>query len=131
MCEQCEAATVDIGEVVPGFYLVRATRKGHLMLPGQYGLVEQNDPSFFWSSSMTPDPGDDSSDEAAARAYENDLDAVKELELEPAQGYRLVEAALRAGYQLAGTPNGEGFYSWLHRRCVELVRTYEEAHRER
>lgn len=123
MCEQCVAATVTIGEVVPGFYLVRATRAGAVMLPGQYGLVEQNDPFYVFSSAMTAEPGDDY-DPDMVSPYWDDLETLSNMTVEPATGYRLVAGALAAGYQMAGTAEGEGFYTWLLRRCAELTRVY-------
>ena len=59
MCEQCSAATLTLGEVLPGVALVRATRAGRYMQPGQYGLVEQNDPFFVFTAALEPEPGED------------------------------------------------------------------------
>jgi hypothetical protein len=39
----------------------------------------------------------------------------------PLAGYRLVAAAMKAGYRLAGTPEGEGFFTWLLRRVTEVA----------
>ena len=44
------------GEVLPGFYLVRATHKGDSMNVGDWGLVESNDPTFIWSIDLHTDP---------------------------------------------------------------------------
>lgn len=56
MCEQCIARTNSWGEVLPGFALIRATADGSIMERGDWGLVQMNDPSFYWPSTPRPDP---------------------------------------------------------------------------
>ena len=53
MCEQCCAETETYLEPFPGWWLVRATKDGMMMAKDQWGLVESNDPSFFWT--VTPE----------------------------------------------------------------------------
>lgn len=58
MCMQCLAETVFYNEIVPGFYLVKATKDvTDFMTDGQYGLVRQNDPDFVFDAyNFRPDP---------------------------------------------------------------------------
>ena len=48
MCEQCIAQTTLFGEIFKGIYLVRATKDGHIMQKGNWGLVVANDPFFIF-----------------------------------------------------------------------------------
>jgi len=65
MCEQCSAATDSYGEteVLPGYYLSRATRDGLWMEDGDWGLVECNDPTFIFQTTPVKDPQHGMSDE--------------------------------------------------------------------
>ena len=68
MCEQCSAATVnyvgkDGNQVLPGYFLVRATKDGREMKNGDWGLVVCNDPDFIWSITPVCDPDDGLTDE--------------------------------------------------------------------
>lgn len=61
MCEQCNAATsmfalsLENQEVLPGYYLVRATRDANILKKDDWGLVCCNDPDFVWSVTPKPD----------------------------------------------------------------------------
>lgn len=56
MCEQCMAETIDIGEIVPGWFLCRATQDGWMMKAGDYGLIQCNDPDFIIPAKFKPIP---------------------------------------------------------------------------
>jgi len=42
--------------VLPGYFLVRATKDGWIMQKGDWGLVRQNDPDYWWSLTPVEDP---------------------------------------------------------------------------
>lgn len=63
MCEQCSAKTVLYGELLTGWYLVRATQDGLYMKKDEWGLVECNDPTFSFMTTPVIDPFDGMSDE--------------------------------------------------------------------
>ena len=68
MCEQCVAKTVmyvghNSQEVLPGYFLVKATENGNYMNRGDWGLVRCNDPDYIWSINPVRDPADGLTDE--------------------------------------------------------------------
>jgi hypothetical protein len=61
MCEQCVAkATLYVGPAeerpLPGYSLVRATQDGWSMKKDDWGLVDINDPAYWWSVTPVEDP---------------------------------------------------------------------------
>lgn len=133
MCECCSAEAIDIGEVVPGWLLVRATRRGLRMHPGDYGLVRSNDPDFIFRMPPEPDPARGLSDEEYDRnpqihkdwmAWHSRfaLEYEPELITDPMTGYALVKACLEAGYD--PDEHGTRIVFWLVDR---MARTLENA----
>lgn len=57
MCEQCLTNPISFGEIIPGFFLMRARRDGYDWKKGEWGLVEANDPTFIFR--ITPQINDD------------------------------------------------------------------------
>ena len=110
MCEQCSAGAIHLGEPVPGFMLIQATKDGGEMKVGQYGLVEENDPFLIFERKPTPEPFHDKTDQqidsmnkktiAPLMAW---LDSAREFEdlfeVSPKLGWRFVEACRKAGYE--------------------------------
>lgn len=61
MCEQCVAKTdlyrgPDKDEVLPGWYLIRATQDGDFLKKDDWCLVKINDPDFWWQVTPVEDP---------------------------------------------------------------------------
>jgi len=56
MCEQCQAETIDIGEIGPGWLLCVATKDGDMMKKGDYGFIRCNNPDFIIPASLKPFP---------------------------------------------------------------------------
>lgn len=75
MCEQCCVAALQFGKVLPGWYLIRARRKGNHMQEGDWGLVRQNDPDFIW----TTKPVKDKSNPKSKAAERHDTNFYREL----------------------------------------------------
>lgn len=125
MCEQCMAkSSLYLGpneeEVLPGYCLVRATTDGWIMQKGDWGLVRQNDPDYWWSLTPVEDPYHGLTDEQIDARAEQPSDelfeaAVSELGLALdgrtprmlaltsdyprfSDAVRLNEAATKAGY---------------------------------
>ena len=46
MCEQCLVNPLYFGEVLPGWYLIRARRDGDIMKVGDWGMIQCNDPTI-------------------------------------------------------------------------------------
>lgn len=63
MCEQCIAETEFYGEVLPGYYLTRATKDGWWLKAGDWCLVICNDPEFSFHTMPIKDPFDGMTDE--------------------------------------------------------------------
>lgn len=133
MCEQCSAATITYGEIVPGFWLVRATQQGNTMVLGDWGLVESNDPHFVWQGDIVPDPTEGLSDEdletmtpeqeQAEKLFYDNFEAIRFMDLPVSAGWRLVQAGIQAGYQpekIAGD-----FPYWLYCRMAKLVQDHK------
>lgn len=106
MCEQCTADTEDFGEVVPSWRLCRARKTGNFMKAGDWGLVDFDNPDFYWKSTPVLDPTFENDaaydDPAQDEAIENFLEVADELDAcfkcYPLTGYALVTACLEAGW---------------------------------
>lgn len=86
MCEQCVAKTKmyvlpgQPEEVLPGYFLVRATQDGHEMKANEWGLVRCNDPDFIFA--VTPEPFAfwGMSDEELDKLPDHEQDSISEWE---------------------------------------------------
>jgi len=56
MCEACAAECKDLGEVLPGLFLVQATTDFLHIKAGDFGLVRSNGPDVVWAAEPSPDP---------------------------------------------------------------------------
>jgi hypothetical protein len=63
MCIACAAKCKNIGEVVPGLWLVQAIEHVAHIKAGDFGLVRSNGPDVVWSVEPSPDPWDGFSDD--------------------------------------------------------------------
>ena len=118
MCVSCNAEAIGYGEIFPGWYLVRATKNDVENNPefpkDWWGLVEANSPSFVFETTPEVEPisGDISSwCDKAAKFQE-------ELLLSPETGYRLVSAAIQAGWNRKKDHN---FAEWLFDRLGRMI----------
>lgn len=107
MCEQCVAGCIGYGEVVPGIYFVKATKDGHYMKAGDYGLVICNDPFVVFDIEPVIDPcfemSDDQleefSDYSSADRFQSAAQKMREeLAVGIWEGYRVMLGAIKAGY---------------------------------
>ena len=127
MCEQCMAEVTEHGEPLPDVLLVRATKDGHQMTAGQWGLVCQNDPFFIFEQVPEPDPAhgledpelDTIKDPEPMLAWLRKARAFTEkFEVTPDLGYWLIEQAKSAGFD----PETDGqFGFWLWHRMGHLL----------
>ena len=74
MCTQCLVYPYYFGEVIPGWFLIRARKDDYkdnplVMKAGDFGLVVVNEPSVVWSTLPKIIPNDDSSDEELDKFY--------------------------------------------------------------
>lgn len=110
MCEQCLAKAENLGEPIPGFFLVYATQDGSYMKAGQYGLVEMNDPFLIFDMKPTPDPSEGMSDEEINQLRQSEMSTMMDwlemarsfediFEVGPKLGYRFVNACKKSGYK--------------------------------
>ena len=136
MCQQCTTNAISFGEVIPGWFLMRARRDGNTWKRGQWGLVWSNDPSFTWTTTPTPSPVfgmTDNEEEAWFEANEGTPEMARMMAMAPAEfrgvfecdpltGYGLVTAAMERGYD----PDKSGdFAYWLFDRIGEYLKTAE------
>lgn len=91
MCERCLINPLCFGEVLPGFYLSKARRQSTETKLGQWVLIETNDPVFTFDFNFHMAVGSDEWDD---RVYE----LWTQLTNHPHDGWRLVNAAIQAGY---------------------------------
>lgn len=129
MCQQCMTNAQNYGELLPGWYLMRAQNDGTPMMDdkiwkaGMWGLVWSNDPLTIWSSTGTPNPAfglDDKAEEELWEANKDNeigkrivLDLPDDFEeafasFSPLTGYDLITAAMQRGYD----PEKSGDLSW-------------------
>jgi hypothetical protein len=136
MCEQCNAETVmyvkpNTNYVLPGYFLVRATKDGRIMKKDDWGLVQCNDPDFIWSITPVCDPDDGLSDEQVdelpddKNRYTSYWSAAKNLSKALNLGsfdncVRLGEAMKKAGW--VSWDVGYGTY-WLCNHIAKFLKT--------
>lgn len=122
MCIQCEAECFEWGEPVPGFALVRARRAGGGMKPGDWGLVESNDPFHFWSTALPPPLPDEDESPEAEELFERMCDEVESwngtLFGDPDRTLRLGLAAIKEGYD---PPKHGRLGFWLYERVARVM----------
>lgn len=134
MCEQCCAETDSYGEVLDGWYLVRATVQGTEMRPDQWGLVRTctDDPLYIWTETPTP-LVDQTKDFAEGTSLHSDamndwirwmakaLAFGRFFQIDADMGWCLVEAARKRGYSFDDKP----FYEWFYNHLGEWIRDHE------
>ena len=106
MCEQCLADVIVFKEQpFRGWTLMRATKDGHIMKAGQWGVAMGDDPSIVWTNTPIIDPCPDSdidygSDDIGAwREFDREVETFRDaINCTPNVGYDLVSAAITAGY---------------------------------
>jgi len=142
MCEQCQARAVTyVGpkkkNVLPNYFLVRATKNGSKMKEGDWGLVRINDPDYIWSITPLLDPDDGLSDEEIISPFKDNnykedsnykefYKAVSNIEKSLNSGsfdkaIQLGEAMKKSGYN----PHKHGYRSafWLCDHIAKFLKT--------
>jgi len=135
MCEQCTCEAKMIGQFLPGWYFVQATKDGSEgeMKAGGFGLVQCNNPDFRFTTLPTPSQVYEMTEEQANALGDHDplwdvsLEWQKEVEKfendlwgEPYVCWELVQAAISCGYDRS--KNGR-FAMWLFHRLGRLLQT--------
>ena len=121
MCEQCMTECLDVGEVVPGIWIIQAVKDGNKMKAGDYGLVYCNDPFVIWSKRPYPDPDplDELHDsDGWAIWYKDASDFRDKLLLPPETGQLLVGSCVSAGWDKK--EHGDMAY-WLYDRMGKFL----------
>jgi len=116
MCEQCLVNPLYFGEVLPGWYLIRARRDGDIMKVGDWGMIQCNDPTFVWETTpkMTAEQNE--------KLYILPEDFENSLYLNAYNGYELVKAAIEVGYNR----DEDGYFpQWLYYKLSEFIRNTE------
>jgi len=135
MCEQCLAKTVmyvgpDKQEVLPDYFLVRATQDGSIMKKDDWGIVKSNSPDYIWSITPVSDPCDGLSEEQEDAlpqdSFEEFYKAVENLEEALDSGgfdcaIHLGRSMTAAGYN----PEIHGYRSayWLCNHLAKFLKT--------
>ena len=122
MCEQCLVNPIEYGEVLPGWFLIRATKDGMLMNAGEFGLVQTNSPAFTFS--QVPEVEDASISDghellwfAKAGVFESEL--MKDASFD--EVCLLGKACYDAGY----TTDSGFMYMWLFNHLGEIINKME------
>jgi len=132
MCTQCIVNPLYFGEVLPGWYLIRARREApNEMDVGDWGLLRCNDPDVVFKTTpmKDPDPSDEDgtkdpesstiSDPNLLKEFYNRVDKFSdEFYCSPYIGYLLVEAGIRVGYN---HENDGSFIDWLFSYLGEYI----------
>jgi len=134
MCEQCLVNPLYFGEVLPGWFLIRARREGTEMKVGQWGLVECNGPTFVWTTTPKPDPTVGLTEKQEREFWASLTEEQKKAEIaregdfddalvcNPFTGYKLVKAAMKKGYRR----NTHGHLSsWLFHYLGVWIRDHD------
>lgn len=121
MCEQCVVNPYYWYDVLPGWTLIRARRKGDMDV-GDFGLVRVNDPSMVWQSTPQESPTWADTAEERDNLFDS-IDMPKDFfqrvpedfyegltQLSTMEAYELVDAAFQKGYDRDF--DGQ-FESWL------------------
>ena len=121
MCEQCCALTDTYLSPLPGWWLVRASDDGMMMKKNDWGLVRHDDPDFIWSITPWPDPGDEAG-ELSDKWWDECGEFMRSLTSAPREGWLLVEACIKAGYD----PEEPGCVEfWLFDHLGKWIRDHE------
>lgn len=118
---QCLTEAKMYGEVIPGWYLVKATKTspwGHWPA-GYWGLVRMNDPDFVWEPDpLEEDPEAPVDENGLSEFYRRHNDFEEALHSHPNVGYTLIKDAMKVGYN----PEEEGYVTfWLFERMARML----------
>lgn len=148
MCMQCVAKSKNYGAVVPGLFLVRATKTvdneifdsgHHHWTKGQWGLVQSNDPDIFWDDEPQIEPHTDlTEEEINALSVMSNLTWAKWhkkvqrfsnswTRLDPTTTWQIVDKCRKAGWDLRKHGLIE---SWLFGRMGQLLFDLKEGKRK-
>lgn len=120
MCLQCCAEAVFVGDLMPGWALMRSTKDHEDWPIGQFGLIQINNPAFVFPGPLVRNPPDGAPPPEVARFY----DAIHALEdvlvTDPVTGWELVEAARGVGYDRSRDGR---FAVWLMTRLCLVTPT--------
>lgn len=99
MCMQCCTKSELYGtggdcEVLPGWYLVRATVTAYGWNAGEWGLVRSNDPDFIWSGKLTK----------SSKSVISFLECLATNR--PMTVFHLIESAEKVGFKIERDENG-------------------------
>ena len=140
MCTFCVTKPLHYGEILPGWFLCKATQSDTVGNPPDYlkwekdswALCRFSDPEFVWLITPIRDPWFDLTDEVIdEKKYTNQCDEFdnKLLEFEkcvhsdPIIGYMLVESAKKCGYSIE--KYGTRFTNWLFHHLAVWIETHE------
>lgn len=133
MCLQCMTkAKMLIKDVLPGYFLMKATVHHNDWPKGYYALVQCNDPDFIWEGKPLLDPLFNISDKKLDllsnknplwKKSDKFFEYIEKIEskfiTDPIQGYELIEACIKAGYDME--KHGKRPLCWLsHHMALKL-----------
>lgn len=133
MCEQCCASTICIGELVPGWFLVLATKDGAVMKAGNYGLLRINDPDFIFTVKPVKDKFYHLSDEEinhlplvdflsnTRKLGEVHYSIYDSLKCSPEIGYKLYCSCIKTGYK----EDDDTLEYWLINKMGQMIEEWE------
>ena len=122
MCELCVAKARSWELSIKGWFLVQATQDGDTLKEDQYGLVRKNTPEFIFTVTPEPQPEDN------LKSWRGKVwDFEEQLQGYPESGYKLITAAMAAGYDPEETPI---FRFWLFDYLGKVIRDQEPTEHE-
>lgn len=141
MCEQCNTDAMNYGELMPGWFLMKAQKDGVRWKAGEWALIRASDPVATWTSTPTPNPAFGLDEAAEDALYEQHKgtpigDRIVEVQLpadfasafssfHPNLGYRLVAGAMERGYDRATCGSVDW---WLYDYIGEWLETAVAIH---
>jgi hypothetical protein len=136
MCEQCTAETITLGDLFPGWRVVKATKNGNMMKAGDLGLVQSDDPDYVISCAVPciTDPSFGMNDEDFDKLAEDVNDTTFDKFMDwayhveaslvghPVSGWSLVQDSKDAGWDYK---KDRIFGFWLAHKIALVVENYK------
>jgi len=113
MCEQCVAEVMNFGKISNNIILVRATKDGHTMKKGNWGLVNMNDPFLIFKHT----PKSSLEDEDLTDSEEEFLEINTDLCFINGYTREIIEEFYKS--------ERSSFALWLHDKIAKYIKNFD------